>query len=424
MKTHADFSETDVTNGDAVGAWRTESPRHEYAPRFFTVTIGGEQLLGLAGRGLDAVNGRWVRAVPVVGGRHYAFSVQFLTQGIETPLRSVLVQLVWMNAAGKPMSPDEDGENLGHGEFPPTSAQADADGWFTISGVYQAPAQAVACRLALHLRWSAHGHVIWRKPELAETPPLPSRVVRLATVNHRPRGTGSVAENLDQFALCVEDAARQRADIVCLPEGITIVGTGKRLADVSEPIPGRTTAFLGALAARFHSYIVAGLYERDGDVLYNTAVLVGRDGGLVGRYRKACLPMEEIEGGLTPGHDCPVFDTDFGRVGLMVCWDVSYPQVAAQLAARGAEVLFLPIWGGSETLIRARAIENQVYLVASGYDAASAIYDRTGDPLAQAQHDPQVVVADVDLSARTRWFWIGDWRSRILRESPRLPAMP
>jgi predicted amidohydrolase len=137
----------------------------------------------------------------------------------------------------------------------------------------------------------------------------------------------------------IGETAQQKADIVCLPEGITVVGTGKKYAEVAEPIPGPSTKFLGEQAARHRLYIVAGLYERAGKAIYNTSVLIGRDGRLAGKYRKVCLPREEIDGGLTPGQDYPVFDTDFGRIGMMICWDVHFPEVARALAAKGAEVI-------------------------------------------------------------------------------------
>ena len=133
------------------------------------------------------------------------------------------------------------------------------------------------------------------------------------------------------------------------------------------------------------------------------------------------LPDEEIDGGLTPGDHTPVFDTDFGRVGLMICWDSSFPEVARALASRGAEVLLMPIWGGQETLVRARAMENQVYVVASGYDFRTGIFDRRGERIADAVDDPEVVFAEIDLNEPTLWPWVRDWRSRIPREAPSWP---
>ena len=70
------------------------------------------------------------------------------------------------------------------------------------------------------------------------------------------------------------------------------------------------------------------LYEREGPAIYNTAVLIDRAGNLAGKYRKVQLPYEEIEGGLTPGSDYPVFQTDFGTVGLMICYDSEFAKPA------------------------------------------------------------------------------------------------
>ncbi len=323
-----------------------------------------------SGRGDAAVDGRWLRRLPVKAGGFYQFTAEYKAQNVTSPERSVLSRVVWLDSRGKQVETPE---------YPLTSPHRSSDGWTVLTGTYAAPVGSSLARLELHLRWAADGQVRWRKVELKPSEPPARRLVRLATVNHRPRGTRSPQENLDQFAALVADAARQRADIVCLPEGVTVVGNGKTYAEVSEPIPGPSAQFLGQVASRNRAYLVAGLYERDGTTIYNTSVLIGRDGTLLGKYRKVCLPREEIDGGITPGREYPVFDTEFGRIGMMICWDVHFPEVARELAARGAEVIFMPIWGGNETLARARAIENQIYLVASGYDFKTAIFDKTGD---------------------------------------------
>jgi predicted amidohydrolase len=303
-------------------------------------------------------------------------------------------------------------------EYPVPVGAGGGEGWTRLAGVYRAPESATGARLELHLRWTAHGEVLWRDADLSKADPPPPRRVRLAAVNHRPEGTRSPEENRQIFGRLVEEAAGRGADLVVLPEGVTLVGNGLTYEEAAEPVPGPTTRVLGDLARRLEIWVAAGLYEREGTRVYNTAVLMGRDGTLAGRYRKMSLPDEEIEGGLTPGDATPVFETDFGRVGLMICWDSSYPEVARALAARGAEVLLLPIWGGEETLVRARAIENQVYVVASGYDFRTGIIDRRGERIATAREDPEVVVAEVDLNERTLWPWIRDWGARIWREAP------
>jgi predicted amidohydrolase len=395
----------------APDGWRLVSAREEIAPRAWVVQgHGADYGLALAGNGEPSVDGRWVRRVPVTAGGHVAFAARYRATAVETPARSVVASVVWF---------DGDGRQVEQAEFPSAAPGPNADGWTAVAATYRVPGGADEAQLELRLRWAPRGAVVWQKVTLEPTAAPPARTVEVASVNHRPRGTKSPRENLEQFAKFVDEAGRAKADVVCLPEGVTVCGTGLAYADVAEAVPGPSTEFLGECAKRNKAYVVAGVYERDGKAIYNTAVLIGRDGRLVGRYRKVCLPREEIDGGITPGGEYPVFDTDFGRVGMMICWDVSYPEVARELSAGGAEVIFLPIWGGHETLARARAIENQVYLVCSGYDFRTAVYDKAGEAVARAGDEgSEVVYADIDLSARLMWPWLGDWRSRIWLEGP------
>ncbi len=398
------FGEVASTDG-----WRPHATRDEIAPRSWSDRDAqGGLRLGLAGRGDDAVDGRWAREVPVVAGKTYAFGAAYQAKGVASPSRSVLARLVWLDAAGEAMRPMEY----------PLVGPARPDGWTPVAGAYRAPETAARARLELHLRWTATGEVLWRDAAFEEaTLPAPRRVT-LAAVNHRPRGTKSPQDSRERFVRLVEEAAAKGADIVCLPEGLTTAGNGLSYAQASEAVPGASTEFLGALAKRLRVWIVAGIYERAGARIYNTAVLIARDGSLAGRYRKMSLPDEEIEGGITPGSETPVFETDFGRVGLMICWDSSYAEVARALAEGGAEVLLMPIAGGVEALVQARAIENQVYVVASGYDYRTGIFDRKGERIADATRDPEVVLATVDLAAPVLWPWVGNWRARIDREAP------
>jgi predicted amidohydrolase len=399
----------------AAAGWHSEAPRTEIAP-FFSVELarqpGGRDSYVLVekGKGDPAVDGRWLRSVPIKAGRYYDFVAEYQAKNVAEPARSVLARVVWL---------DDRGRRVETPEYPLTSPKLSRDGWTMLTGSYCAPPKTTQAQLELHLRWAPQGEVRWRGADLKAAEPPRARMVRLAAVNHRPHGTRSPQENLQEFGKLVDEAASKKADIVCLPEGITVVGNGKTYAEAAEPVPGPSTRFLGELARKHHVYLVAGVYEREGNVIYNTSVLLGRDGALAGRYRKVCLPREEIDGGITPGHEYPVFNTDFGRIGMMICWDVHFPEVARELAARGAEVILMPIWGGNETLARARAIENQLYLVCSGYDFKTAIFDKAGHPVVEASADPAVLVTEVDLNERLLWPWLGDWRARIWREGPK-----
>jgi predicted amidohydrolase len=130
------------------------------------------------------------------------------------------------------------------------------------------------------------------------------------------------------------------------------------------------------------------------------------------------LPFEEVSRGIAPGSGFPVFDTELGRIGMLICHDASFPEAARELALSGAELILMPIWGGRQTLVRARAMENGVYVATSGYDYPSEIISPTGAVLAAAPLDkgPAVAVAEIDLSRRFREDWIGDWNDSYLRQ--------
>jgi predicted amidohydrolase len=399
-------------NKDDQSDWQTGFQRETIAPDFSrdnTLLFEGKPTLAISGNGLPFVNGHWFRIYEVVPGSYYRFSTHYKAREVEEEARCILARILWLDAAG---------DQVGSVEYPAGTRIVDPGGWKEMRQVYQIPDVATRARIELIYRWDDDGKVHFGGMELEATEAPPARPVRLATIHHRPEDNESSVENLDEFAKLIAEAASEQADIVCLPEAITLVGTPLDYIAASEPVPGPTTKYLGNLARKFKMYIVAGILEREGDVVYNTAILMDRDGELAGKYRKLSLPREEIEGGVTPGDELPVFDTDFGRIGMMICWDVTFPETARGLASRGAEIIFLPIWGGNLVLAKARAIENQVYLVSSTYDMKSAVFDLEGELLKEATNEDPVVVVEVNLNQQKLWPWLGDFRNRIPREMP------
>jgi predicted amidohydrolase len=294
-----------------------------------------------------------------------------------------------------------------------------------VADTYRAPSNAVNAVVELHLRWAPrHSKVEWGQVSFTETPPLPPRLVRLATVHFFPSGGKTPAGNCRLLVPFIEEAARQRADLVVLGETITRAGTELSFEASAEPVPGPSTKFFGALAKKLDLYIVVPVVEREGRLIYNTAALVGPDGLMVGKYRKAVLPGGEWDNGIQPGSEYPVFQTRFGKVGMMICFDGFFPEVARQLALNGAEVIAFPVWGCNPRLAAARAIENHVYVVSSTYATpdmnwmVSGIFDYEGNLLAQTSKHGTVAVAEVDLNRRVHWPWLGDFKAEWPRHSP------
>jgi predicted amidohydrolase len=211
---------------------------------------------------------------------------------------------------------------------------------------------------------------------------------------------GDKEANYGRVEPLIREAAKKGAHIICTTEcfldGYAIADKSIPLDEyrrLGEPIPGGVYfRRLAALAAELKIHLIAGMLEADGEARYNTAVLLGPDGKLVGKYRKQKLGPETVRN--TPGTESRVFTTPFGPLGVMICADRTEPTLARRFCANGADFLICPSGGmfGPKTndpIVQARSRENQVPIVfvhpaeflVTGPDGA--ILDRTilGDTL-------------------------------------------
>ena len=431
-------SETVVLSNSEAG-WTHSGPREEILPAFVFHSDGGPGQSGslvTSSDKRDGLHGWWQRTVPIQGGQSYRFSAVRRVMNAEYPRRTAVARIFWQDAAGNAALHDFNAATTyREGERPrsepeyPADAPEKADGWTEVSEVFRAPSGATHARIELSFRWAADATVEWSNVVLQPISPPSSRKVRLATVHFAPTAGKSNDEKCRQFAPLIAKAAEEKADLVVLPETLTYFASERSMSDCAEPIPGPSTEYFGTLAKQHDLYIVAGLLERDEHRVYNVAVLIGPNGKVVGKYRKVALPRGEIDAGVVAGDDYPVFDTRFGKVGMMVCYDGFYPEVARELSNRGAEVIAFPVWGCNPLLAAARACENHVFVVSSTYtDITSnwmitAIFDRDGRPLARAQNWGDVVVTEVDLGQPAIWHSLGDFHAEILRHRPPVKPM-
>lgn len=417
--------------------WTANSPREEIRPNMTYNSSGGPEKKGALvirhdqRQGLD---GWFQKTFSVVGGEYVHFQVARKLTDVAIPRRSALVRVLWKNNQGQMVSADvsqQQVSELGHTPTAepehPVDKSTDSNGWTTVCGTYRVPTQATQAVVELHLQWAPHGVAEWADVQFAKCDAPPKRIVRLASIHYKPKGK-TPEECCEEFAPLIADAARRKANLVVLGETVPSASANiksRKLEAQAEPIPGPSTTYFGRLAKEHRLHIVLSLYEREDHLIYNTAVLMGPEGQLVGKYRKVCLPHSEVEKGVAPGHDYPVFETAIGKIGMMVCYDGFFPEVARELSNRGAEVIAWPVWGCNPLLAKARACENHVYIVSSTFMEPhhgwmlSAVFDQAGKVVAQADAWGTIAIAECDLSqAYIGPYNLGDFRSMIARHRP------
>jgi len=261
--------------------------------------------------------------------------------------------------------------------------------------------------------------------------------------------TKETQQNVNKTLALIEQAAAKGANIVCLQE----LFSSLYFCDVedydnfglAEPIPGETTDKLQKLAAKHQIVIVASLFEKRAEGLYhNTAAVIDADGKLLGIYRKSHIPddpgyFEKFY--FAPGDTgYKVFDTQFGRIGVLICWDQWYPEAARITSLMGADMLVFPTaigWANHQTeevnidqynawqtIQRAHAVANGIHVISVNrvgdeghmkFWGGSFVSNSFGKLLYQAPHTEEVVhVQEIDLSLndyyRVHWPFLRDRR--------------
>ncbi len=395
---NGDFSQGEL--GGLPSGWNVVCPNPALQPSFkLTAVSGGERALAASGNGRSECFGYIRHPVRLSAGKHYSFRVVLESESLED-----------LNA------------HLVHGVFDSKFKFNDGIVEYTREGSsiigknrFPGPDTAMDAEVRLYFRFSPHGTVRWRQVSLLESDGIPARPVTLACRDGHIKG--QYAEILAYSEKWLDVAGQKKVDVALLPE----IFNG-RTPFQAEPLNGPTGTLLARKARQWGMYVCASFYERRGDLVYNTAPLYGRDGALVGTYEKNNPYDPEMDEGVTPGTKLPVFTTDFGKVGIQICYDNWFPEVARVLGYSGAELILYPNEGYYPELMPARASDSGVWFAVSSQNQPAGVWDsggaRAGGELpglcdatsilsCQRVEEHRMLITTVDLSRRYSPAWNG-----------------
>lgn len=391
--------------------------RPEIAPRVWRE----EGALGVESNGSEGCYGGWELVYEAASwpAPLLDFGIEASASGLPHAADNVIVEAFWDDAAGAEVE-WEPIVVLRQG--PPRRDGACA---LQLGGRLRVPGGAARLRVRCGLRWADRGRIRWHGWRLRPAPPAPApRRLRLGVASARPPKQEpwiDSAANAAHFLEQCRRAGEAGVDLVCLPELMLTIGmpiTPETVHAAALPVPGPWLAPFQEIARAHHMGICFSTYERagaNGEVVYNTAVLLGQDGAFAGKYRKVHLALSEARVGVTAGRDFPVFDFHGVTVGMAICMDSSPLETARILGRQGAEIMLMPIMGDFratawavgdgrfdherwELIQRAHAFDNHLYVVAArNMTQGSAITAPWGEILAYDDGASGLIWADVNL---------------------------
>ena len=253
------------------------------------------------------------------------------------------------------------------------------------------------------------GTAVAQVPFKSRADSLPRKVLIASAI---ARFSGPVDDRLALAAQLLDEAAGKAQaspgvrglDLVVFPEFAWLKEDGLTAAEQAVDLDGPVVAALGEQARRHQTWIVAPMTLREREPVSrssNAAVLLNREGRVAGVFRKVHPMVDaagEFEGGVMPGDAYPVFECDFGRLGVLICWDMGYPEAWSALAAAGAEIVAVPSASPQTLRPAAEALRHHLYVVTSTPRDNASVFDPLGRTVAQVTQAPGMVVQEVDLA--------------------------
>jgi predicted amidohydrolase len=202
----------------------------------------------------------------------------------------------------------------------------------------------------------------------------PREVLVQSVSNHTFSADDNYENDVNAVIEKLQGTSAYKPDIISLSEVFA------NDTETAQEVPGPITDTFSNYAKKHHCYIICTLYTRRNHKLYNTAVLIDRKGAIVGMYDKIYPTEGECDKGVTPGDPIPkVFQTDFGKIGILICFDINWPEVWRSLREQGAEIVFWPSAYPNPTLLSCHASTFGYYVVGNSRIDPCYIFDGTGN---------------------------------------------
>jgi len=229
------------------------------------------------------------------------------------------------------------------------------------------------------------------------------RKVRVASVSFSGAGRASTVQetierNLKAMMKLLERAYADEPDIVCFPECSPMLGLSlEEMVKVAGEFSKKIIEAVSLRAKDYGIYIVCPIIEKEGGLIYNSAILIGRDGAVIGRYYKIYPTIGEMEAGITPGIEPKTFKIDLGTIGILICFDLNFENVIKRLAENNAELIFFPSMYPGGLQLKMWAFKYGLYFVSALTGEGSMIVDPLGRILAVSSVYSPVICKTINL---------------------------
>ncbi|MBX7211584.1 MAG: carbon-nitrogen hydrolase family protein [Verrucomicrobiaceae bacterium] len=387
----------------------------------------GDGSVRIDGNGTGTCTGGWQFTYSgITGGQAYRLSTHAAHRELANARDSLVAVALW----GKWDAASERTQMVPYNYLLPKQTSASGTDF---ESIVRAPEGASELTVRYIFRWSSNGSSTWSAPHIETTTIAEPKPVKVCIVSNGAKVTAKtkhpmsiqglglapeVEKSVNLWAGLILDACDRKPQLIVTPE--VIIGGPNPLQNAIT-VPGPATQPFEKIAREHQVHLMLSVYERAGDARHNSTVLISPEGKVVGVYRKVHLATSEGWSGLTPGSSFPVFPTEIGRIGSVVCMDTMLPESSRMLALNGADIICLPIMGdlradrltpGSphfnedrwKAVMRTRALDNQATMVIARNEGhGSCIISARGDILAWNEGDQSIIEATIPTDPIRYW---------------------